>query len=282
MKIGIIGLGLIGGSIGLKLQSLDHIVYGITNNEFNKKRAEERKLANVVSCDYQLLKDCSLIILALPIEELVNPSENLINSIPLNIVLTDVGSIKDPIVKQWEKSHPLFVGSHPMAGTEKKGVNAGCADLFDNAKWIITPTAKTKKKGLDTLTKLISSMNCDLCFTSPILHDQSVALISHLPIYLASCLIDTANTEENKELLNLSYKIASTGFSDTSRVGGGNPKLGIDLAMNNSKNILKSLKTYRENIYTLEQIIKNKNWEVLLNKLNYSMEIRNRFVNKKN
>ena len=118
MKIGIVGLGLIGGSLGLKLQSLNHTIYGVTNNEFNEKKAKERKLANFVSCDLSLLKECELIILALPINDLINPSQRLVASIPKESILTDVGSVKGPIINTWENIHPLFIGSHPMAGTE--------------------------------------------------------------------------------------------------------------------------------------------------------------------
>ena len=82
MKIGIVGLGLIGGSLGLKLQSLNHTIYGIANNEFNLKKAKEKKLANFVSCDLSLLQKCELIILALPIKDLIIPSQRLAASIP--------------------------------------------------------------------------------------------------------------------------------------------------------------------------------------------------------
>ena len=82
MKIGIVGLGLIGGSLGLKLQRLNHTIYGIANNEFNEKKAKEKKLANFVSCDLSLLKKCEIIILALPIKDLISPSQELVASIP--------------------------------------------------------------------------------------------------------------------------------------------------------------------------------------------------------
>ena len=140
MKIGIVGLGLIGGSLGLKLQSLNHTIYGIANNEFNEKKAKDKKLATFVSCELSLLKKCQLIILALPIKDLISPSKQLVSSIPKETILTDVGSVKEPIVNTWETLHPLFIGSHPMAGTEKKGVDSGFEGLFKNAKWIITPT----------------------------------------------------------------------------------------------------------------------------------------------
>tara|TARA_Y100000589_G_scaffold327512_1_gene369480 strand:+ start:1894 stop:2733 length:840 start_codon:yes stop_codon:yes gene_type:complete len=277
MNIGIVGLGMIGGSIGLKLQSLNHTVYGLTNNASNEKKAKERKLANFISQDYAILKNCSIIILALPIKDLLNPSTNLIKAIPAEAIVTDVGSVKVPIIETWEKIHDLFVGSHPMAGTEEKGVDAGMQELFDNSKWIITPTHKTDQNSLDTLSKLFNNMGCNVYFENPEIHDQAVAYISHLPIYLASCLIETAYCENNKDLLNLSGRIAATGFSDTSRVGGGNPRLGQDLAENNTINILKSIKKFKKNINEIEKIIEDKNWDLLEEKLQKTKDWRKHF-----
>ncbi len=277
MNIGIVGLGLIGGSIGLKLQSLNHTVYGVTNNDLNELKAKERKLANIISQDYKILENCSIIILALPIKDLINPSKNLIEAIPTKAILTDVGSVKVPIIQTWEKIHDLFIGSHPMAGTEKKGVNAGKIELFDNSKWVIIPTNQTDRNSLDTLSKLFKNMGCDIYFENPDIHDQAVANISHLPIYLASCLIETAYCQNNEDLLNLSRKLAATGFADTSRVGAGNPSLGVDLAENNTINILKSIKDFKKNINEIERIFEERNWDVLEAKLKKGQEWRNHF-----
>ena len=277
MNIGIVGLGLIGGSIGLKLQSLNHTVYGVTNNDLNEIKAKERKLANIISQDYRILEHCSIIILALPIKNLINPSKNLIEAIPTKAILTDVGSVKVPIIKTWEKIHDLFIGSHPMAGTEKKGVNAGKIELFDNSKWVITPTNQTDQNSLQTLSKLFKNMGCDIYLENPDIHDQAVANISHLPIYLASCLIETAYCQNNEDLLNLSRKLAATGFADTSRVGAGNPSLGVDLAENNTINILNSIKNFKKNISEIEKIFEERNWDVLESKLKKGQEWRQHF-----
>ncbi len=279
MNIGIVGLGLIGGSIGLKLQRLHHTIYGVTNNPHNKKKAIERNLANVVSCDLGILKECSLIILALPIKDLIHPSKDLINAIPKDAIVTDVGSIKEPIIKTWEKIHPLFIGSHPMAGTEEKGVESGFESLLENAKWIITPTSKTNSNSLKSLSNLITSMQCEICKASPKEHDEAVSLISHLPIFVASSLIKTANTEKNESLLALTQRLAASGYADTTRVAGGNPNLGLDLAINNQTNILKAIKEFKKNINEIEALIKDKKWGLLSEKLTKVIEIRSNFTN---
>jgi len=145
-NIGIVGLGLIGGSLGLDLQKLGYTVYGITHREKTAQKAKERKLAQIVSTDQSVLKNCSLIYLALPLEQLLNPSTDLINAIPRNAVVTDVGSVKVPILHTWNKLHQRFVASHPMTGTEDSGVNAGQHDLFKNKPWVVTPIKKLIKK----------------------------------------------------------------------------------------------------------------------------------------
>ena len=278
MNIGIVGLGLIGGSLGLKLQRLNHTIYGVTNNNLNKNKALERNLANFVSLDLGILKECSLIILALPINDLIHPSKELISAIPKKAVLTDVGSIKEPIINKWEKIHPLFIGSHPMAGTEEKGVESGFESLLENAKWIITPTSKTNSHAINTISKLIISLGCELCQASPKEHDEAVTLISHLPIFVASSLINTANTKNNS-LSDLTQKLAATGFADTTRVGGGNPDLGLDLAINNQTNLLNAIKKFKKNVNEIESIIKDKNWKLLSKNLSTSKEIRSKFIN---
>jgi len=277
MNIGIVGLGLIGGSIGLKLQSLNHTVYGVTNTNLNEIKAKERQLANFISQDYGILENCSIIILALPIKNLINPSENLIKAIPNKAIITDVGSVKVPIIETWERIHDYFIGSHPMAGTEEKGVNAGKIELFDNSKWVITPTHKTDQNSLQTLSELFKNMGCEICVENPVIHDQAVANISHLPIYLASCLIETAYCKNNKDLLTLSSKLAASGFLDTSRVGGGNPYLGMDLAENNTINILNAIRKFKKNISEIERILEDRNWILLEEKLKNTQKWRNHF-----
>jgi len=216
--------------------------------------------------------------LALPSKDLISPSQQLVESIPQETILTDVGSVKEPIVNTWENLHPLFIGSHPMAGTEKKGVNSGFEGLFKNSKWIITPTQNSDLNAVRTISELIKSMDCEICQASPKEHDEAVSLISHLPIFLASALIETVYTKNNQSLLDITQKLAATGFADTSRVGGGNEQLGLDLAMNNQINILNAINNFKKKLNNLETIIREKNWELLSKKLAEAKEIRQNFI----
>ena len=122
-------------------------------------------------------------------------------------------------------------------------------------------------------------MDCEICQASPKEHDKAVSLISHLPIFLASALIETAHTQNNQSLLDLTQKLAATGFADTSRVGGGNEKLGLDLAKNNQLNVLNAINNFKNKLDVLESLIKEKNWELLSNKLAEAKEVRQNFIN---
>ena len=260
-NIGIVGLGLIGGSLGLDLQKLGHTVYGISHREKTAKKARERKLANFVSTDPTVLKNCSIIYIALPLEQLINPSSILINAIPKNAVVSDVGSVKVPILNTWSKLHPRFVASHPMTGTEESGVNAGQHNLFKNKPWVVTPDKATDQKALEVIHQISLSLGCRWISAEAEIHDEAVGLISHLPVFISAALLNTLSEDINPSLYSLAKSIASSGFADTSRVGGGNPKLGVSMAKFNKKNLMKSLLSYRHSLDLFEKYLLEENWD---------------------
>ena len=260
-NIGIVGLGLIGGSLGLDLQKLGHTVYGISHREKTAKKARERKLANFVSTDPTVLKNCSIIYIALPLEQLINPSSILINAIPKNAVVSDVGSVKVPILNTWSKLHPRFVASHPMTGTEESGVNAGQHNLFKNKPWVVTPDKATDQKALEVIHQISLSLGCRWISAEAEIHDEAVGLISHLPVFISAALLNTLSEDINPSLYSLAKSIASSGFADTSRVGGGNPKLGVSMAKFNKKNLMKSLLSYRHFLELFEKCLLEENWD---------------------
>ncbi len=258
--IGIVGLGLIGGSLGLDLQSLGYEVHGLVHKHTTEKKARERKLAQVISTDPKILSDCELIILALPLEQLLKPSETLMNALPNSATITDVGSVKAPILKIWHKLHRHFVASHPMAGTNDAGVNAGRKNLFKHRPWVATPEENTDPEALDKVRQLALAVGSKWITTQADMHDQAVALISHLPVLISAALLKTVNEENNTSVAALAKSLASSGFADTTRVGGGNPTLGTSMMANNTAAVLEALKSYRENLEHLEKNIVAQNW----------------------
>ncbi len=273
-RVGIIGLGLIGGSIGLDLQAKGFEVCGLVNREKTATRAKERGLAQLVSTDPTIISDCSIVILALPLKQLIEPTEQLINALPLKAVITDVGSVKKPVLNKWRGLHPKFVASHPMSGTIKTGVEAGQRGLFKNKPWVATPDPTTDQEALNVIKNLAISLGSNWITTDADTHDQSVALISHLPVFISASLLKTVNKEKNNEVSVLAKTIASSGFEDTTRVGGGNPSLGVAMAMYNSSSILETLTSYRSSIDKFEQMIRNKQWKQLQKELEKTQQDR--------
>ena len=279
-KIGIVGLGLIGGSLGLELQERGHEIYGLVHRTATEKKARERRLAQIVSTDPSVIADCQIVILALPLDILLNPSKELIEALPKNAVITDVGSVKAPISKVWSAIHERFIPSHPMAGTEEYGVEAGKLGLFKNKPWVITPMATNTIEDIDSIKELAISIGSQWIITEADLHDQAVALISHLPVLVSASLLKAINNERNPLLLELCKKLASTGFKDTTRVGGGNPDLGRSMIANNTEKILKALGSYRWSLEEFEEAILNNNWKKVYNDLDKCNSSRPDFLKK--
>lgn len=128
--VGVVGLGLIGGSIALDLRQQGVPVIGLVHRESTAARAMERGLVDAVSCQLSCLNDCNTVILALPIEALLNPEPQLVEALPAHAVVTDVASVKGAVLEAWRHRHPRFVAAHPMAGTDQSGVDAGVLGLF--------------------------------------------------------------------------------------------------------------------------------------------------------
>ena len=276
--IGIVGLGLIGGSLGLELQAQGFQVHGLVHRPTTAKKAKERDLAQVISTDTQILADCDLIILALPIDKLLKPSSSLLNALPTSAVITDVASVKAPVLKVWEKIHHNFVASHPMAGANEAGVEAGRLGLFQQRPWISTPEQNTNPIALEKVHQLAISLGAQWITSDPNMHDEAVALISHLPVLISAALLRTTDNKNNEDVLSLARNLASSGFADTTRVGGGNPILGTSMITNNTDQVLQALKAYRLSLDQLEQTIKERNWKSLLSELEKAKKIRPRFL----
>ncbi len=277
-RIGIIGLGLIGGSMGLDLQKQGHEVCGLTHKEETATRAKDRGLAQFISTDPKIIADCSIIILALPLPQLIHPSRDLLDALPTNAVVTDVGSVKKPIIKTWKNLHPNFVAGHPMAGTIQSGVEAGQKDLFVGRPWITTPDDTTNQHALSLVKELATSIGSKCITTDADTHDQAVALVSHLPVFISASLLKAVSNEKNNQLLTLAKKIASSGFADTTRVGGGNPNLGLAMAEYNNSEILNSIHSYRESLNQLEEVIRTQNWQKLEIELQNTKQRRSDFL----
>lgn len=276
--VGIVGLGLIGGSIGLDLRAQGIKVQGLVHRSSTAERAMERGLVSAVSTDPACLACCDLVILALPIPALLKPNAEFLEALPAEAVVTDVGSVKQPVLQEWKGRHPRFVASHPMAGTAQAGVEAGQRDLFQGRPWIATPDAETDSAALAVVEDLARRLGSRWFTAGAAQHDQAVALISHMPVLVSAALLRAAGDERDPEIRALAQALASSGFADTSRVGGGNPDLGVAMASSNREAVLKALAAYRWSLEQLEDAVIKTNWDQLHKELTRTQHLRPGFL----
>ncbi len=279
--VGIVGLGLIGGSLGLDLQHKGVEVRALVHREATAERARQRLLATKVDTNPAVLAGCSLVVLALPLDRLLEPPQELLAALPPQAVITDVGSVKAPVLELWQGLHPRFVASHPMAGTAEAGVEAGQQGLFRGRPWVATPSAATDPQALALVQGLAQAVGAHWLSCGAAEHDQAVALISHLPVLVGAALLQTADRAGAAgagDLAGLVRALASSGFADTSRVGGGNPELGTLMARCNREALLVALVLYRQQLEALEQQVSQGDWLGLRQELDRSQELRPQFL----
>ncbi|WP_398318544.1 prephenate/arogenate dehydrogenase [Vulcanococcus sp.] len=276
--VGIVGLGLIGGSLGLDLRQQGLEVRALVHRSSTAERARQRGLADQVDTDPGVLQPCGLIVLALPLDRLLDPPSGLREALPAQAVITDVGSVKAPVVERWQRWHPRFVASHPMAGTADSGVEAGITGLFAGRPWVATPTADTNADALEQVRQLAQRVGAQWLSCDPQQHDRAVALISHMPVLVSAALLEAADGEADGGTAALAKQLASSGFADTSRIGGGNPELGTLMARSNRAAVLAALGRYRQRLEGLEQLVQQERWEELEGRLSRCQERRPDFL----
>lgn len=278
MKVGVVGLGLIGGSLGLALRPLGHEILGVARRPETAARAIELGIADRAGCEWSLLAEADLVVLCTPIRAIEPTVRQLIPHLSPHTVLTDVGSVKQAIVQAIEPLWPNFVGAHPMAGTADSGIEAALPDLFVGRPFAITPTDRTPTEAISRVTVIAQDLRSTLYRCTPEQHDRAVAWISHLPVAISASLIAACGAEPDPETLALAQSLASSGFRDTSRVGGGNPELGVMMAQFNRPELLRSLQRYRDQLDQIIGAIDQQDWAALQTCYEQTQQARSAFV----
>lgn len=278
MKIGIVGLGLIGGSLGLDFRAQGFSVVGISRQPATCIRATERGAVGQASVDFSLLSEAEIIFLCTPIAAIIPTLKSCIPYLKPDTLVTDVGSVKASIVEECSQLWANFLGGHPMAGTADQGIEAAQLGLFQNAPYVLTPTKQTKPQDLAQLAELVNALGATLYQCDPQSHDQAVAWISHLPVMISASLISVCQGESDPAILHLAQSLASSGFRDTSRVGGGNPELGVMMAQYNQPALLRSLMAYRQQLDQMIDSIDQKKWPALNEQLQATKRNRELFL----
>ena len=278
MKIGILGLGLIGGCLGFDLRSQGYHVLGVSRRESTCVRAVEIGSVDQASLDLSLLASAEVVFICTPIGLIVSQIKDLIGYLPKSTIITDVGSVKKPIVEAISPLWENFIGGHPMAGKTDSGIESAQRNLFVNRPYVLTPIETTASHIVTIIEEIVRSLGSVIYHCQPEQHDRAVSWISHLPVIVSASLIAACLSETDPEIAKLAQNFASSGFRDTSRVGGGNPELGVMMAQYNSQALLNSLYQYRENLEEFIHIIEGENWELLAEKIKLNRQALHNFL----
>ncbi|MEH2300931.1 MAG: prephenate/arogenate dehydrogenase [Nostoc sp.] len=278
MNIGILGLGLIGGSLGFDLRSQGHHILGVSRREATCQKAVALGSVDQASVYLSLLAAAEVVFICTPLALIVPQLEQLSAHLSTATVVTDVGSAKAQIVKAISPLWNNFIGGHPMAGKTDSGIEAAQRHLFVDKPYVLTPITTTPTTAITIVEEIVRSLGANIHYCQPEQHDHAVSWISHLPVMVSSSLIAACLSETDPDVLQLAQKFASSGFRDTSRVGGGNPELGVMMARYNRQALLRSLQQYRHNLDELTNLIEQENWAVLEQKLKSTGKARPNFV----
>jgi prephenate dehydrogenase len=248
-RIGIVGIGLMGGSLGLAIKKYEvaEEVIGIVRRKKTIKEALKRKVVDIATRDIKLLKDVDLVILATPVCTIKEISPIISKVIKDDCILTDVGSTKKEIVLKLEKLFNNYIGSHPLTGSQNAGVGFADANIFKGSLCILTPTEKTPIWIIKKMSRFWKAIGAKVDLLSPSLHDKILAYTSHLPHLIAFGLIDFIPSKY------LHY--SASGLKDTTRIALSLPELWRDIFISNRNEILDSLKGFEDKLRSLEAIL---------------------------
>ncbi len=259
-KVTIIGVGLLGASfaLALKKNGLCKIIYGYGRNEDNLRRAKERGIIDDCSLDVcKACKDSDLILLATPVGVFVEIAEKIKGAVKKGALITDVGSVKGGLVHELESLMPdgvYYIGSHPIAGSDKSGIDDARPDLFNNARCIITPTGNSDKDSQEIVVSLWKTLGARVELMDPFKHDEIYAIVSHFPHIVAYALVNTVGDVDSKYI-----GYAGQGFKDTTRIALSSPEMWRDISIFNKDNIIKMLDVFRDNLDNMSQYLKENN-----------------------
>ncbi len=255
-KVAIVGVGLIGGSIALavKKRGIANEVIGVSRRQKTLLLAKKIRAINRGSNDLNIIKEADLVILAAAVSTILELAPQISRIIKKDCVVTDVGSTKKEIVSKLESIFANYVGSHPLAGSEKKGVVNAQADLFKDSLCILTPTKNTNKVVLRKIKKFWEQMGAKVTFLTPPLHDKALSYVSHLPHVVAFSL---SSTVPKKYL-----RFGSSSLRDTTRIAASDARLWCDVFLSN-QNMIKAIESFQKNLSNIKSAINRKDKRLL-------------------
>ena len=267
-KMTIIGVGLLGASLAkaCKERGLVGEITGYGRNRENLEKAQALKIID--HCPTSLaeaVKDADLIVLCIPVTTIVPLIQSMVTEIRPGALITDVGSVKDPVVKEAEKVVPegmFFVGSHPIAGGENSGLEASTANLYQGAKCIVTPTEKTDKKALEKINALWQAVGMQIINLSTEEHDFVFGAVSHLPHIIVYALMNTLGalrTQDDRAVTGFS----GAGLKDITRIASSDPVMWRDICLSNRNHSLDLIDRFQNKLDEIRSTIEKGDGQAL-------------------
>ena len=282
-KITIIGLGLIGGSIGLALKRAGSTaqLIGSARSQKTLDVALERNLVERVEIDIvKSVEDADLVILATPLSSFKKIILKVSHNLKPGCIVTDTGSSKLKVIEELSNVIPMgvsFIPGHPIAGTELSGPEAGFAELFDDRWCVLTPTEDTNKDALNSIRLLWEEMGSKVEIMNPEHHDRVLAITSHIPHLIAYNIVGTANdlaNVTNKEVV----KYSAGGFRDFTRIAASDPKMWRDIFLYNDEAVLEMLSFFSKDLMKLKKAIEEKDSDLLQTFFESTREVRKNII----
>ena len=279
MNVGVIGLGLIGGSIALKIKEIDTntVIYGLDKDMDSMSYSLSKGIIDK-KLDIKSIDNLKYIFIAIPVDAIKSEIESILNKISNDTLVIDLGSTKYEICKRVldHANRKNFLAAHPIAGTEFSGPSAATNNLFDNKVLILCETEKTDQHLLLDALKIFDLMNMKIINMDSIEHDKHIAYVSHLSHISSFMLGKTVmNKEEDQDTI---YDMAGSGFESTVRLAKSSPETWASIFVENKNNIVESLNEYISNINNFKILIEKGDKENLnaeMKKINGIKEILN-------
>ena len=267
-KICIIGCGLIGSSLAraIKKYNLSEKIVSSNRSDIVNKKVLELKIVDDSSSDTQkMVNNSDLIIIATPLSSYENVILKIKNSLKNGMILTDVGSVKERVISLVEKAIPKdvsWIPSHPIAGTEESGPEAGFSELFKNRWCILTPSKKAKEKDINTLKSFWKKIGSKVDIMDAKQHDYILSITSHIPHLVAYNIVNTSiNIQEEKQSAIIKY--SAGGLRDFTRIAASNPIMWRDIFIQNKTNTSKEIEKFIANLEDLKNAIENEDGKKL-------------------
>jgi prephenate dehydrogenase len=259
-KMAVIGVGLLGASLAkaCKERGLVEEIVGYGRNRENLEKAKTLNIIDHCPADLdEAVRDADLIVLCTPVSTIVPLIQNLISQVKPGTLITDVGSVKDPVVRGADKVVPegiFFIGSHPIAGGENSGLEASTANLYQDAKCIVTPTEKTDQTALEQINALWQAVGMKVISLTTDEHDFIFGAVSHLPHIVAYALMNTLGalkTPENRDVTAFS----GAGLKDITRIASSDPIMWRDICLSNRNHSLDLIDRFQSKLEEIRSTI---------------------------